>query len=78
MVKLDASLNAEAGAMVKNELHRLAEQIYKAQQADGETTSPAQRTAPECSAVQPGAAPGHDRPRRRVRVPDLYRSPGLV
>jgi Domain of unknown function (DUF222) len=45
MVKLDASLNAEAGAIVKNELHRLAEQIYKAEQADGETTSPAQRTA---------------------------------
>jgi hypothetical protein len=45
MVKLDASLNAEAGAIVKNELHRLAEQMYQAEAADGFHTSPAQRTA---------------------------------
>jgi Domain of unknown function (DUF222) len=45
MVKIDASLNAEAGAIVKNELRRLAEQIYRAEQVDGEPTSPAQRNA---------------------------------
>jgi hypothetical protein len=45
MVELDASLNVEAGAIVKNELHRLAEQFYKAEAADGFHTSPAQRTA---------------------------------